>query len=105
MFGLLYFTQGTILGYFAALNAVLIAIGVAMIAKLSLAAINQLNIAWFLVAFFGVCYVTYQTVYFALAMEYTDPRIAASMFSILIVVTNIIQGVGLGLTGFFCRFF
>jgi PAT family beta-lactamase induction signal transducer AmpG len=86
-------------------NAVLIAIGVAMVAILSLAAINQLNIAWFLVALFGVCYGTYQTVYFALAMEYTDPRIAATMFSILMAVTNIGQGVGLGLTGFFADSF
>jgi len=105
MFGLLYFTQGTILSYFTALNAVIIAIGVAMVAILSLAAINKLNIAWFLVALFGVCYDTYQTVYFALALEYTDPRIAATMFSILMAVTNIGQGVGLGLTGFFADSF
>jgi PAT family beta-lactamase induction signal transducer AmpG len=58
-----------------------------------------------LVALFGVCYGTYQTVYFALAMEYTDPRIAATMFSILMAVTNIGQGVGLGLTGFFADSF
>jgi len=82
-------------------NAVMIAIGVALVAILSLSAINQLSFAWFLVALFGVCYGTYQTVYFALAMEYTDPRIAATMFSILMAVTNIGQGVGLGLTGFF----
>ncbi|MBE0688422.1 MAG: MFS transporter [Anaerolineaceae bacterium] len=82
-------------------NAVMIAIGFALVAILSLAAINQLSFAWFLVALFGVCYGTYQTVYFALAMEYTDPRIAATMFSILMAVTNIGQGVGLGLTGFF----
>jgi PAT family beta-lactamase induction signal transducer AmpG len=86
-------------------NAVLISIGVALVAILSLAAINQLNIAWFLVTLFGVCYGTYQTVYFALAMEYTDPRIAATMFSILMAVTNIGQGVGLGLTGFFADSF
>lgn len=86
-------------------NAVLIAIGVAMVAILSLAAINRLSYAWFLVALFGVCYGTYQTVYFALAMEYTDPRIAATMFSILMAVTNIGQGVGLGLTGFFADSF
>ncbi|PKO07124.1 MAG: hypothetical protein CVU41_03380 [Chloroflexi bacterium HGW-Chloroflexi-3] len=86
-------------------NAVMIAIGVALVAILSLAAINQLNYAWFLVALFGVCYGTYQTVYFALAMEYTDPRIAATMFSILMAVTNIGQGVGLGLTGFFADSF
>jgi len=85
--------------------AVLISIAVALVAILSLAAINQLPYAWFLVALFGVCYGTYQTVYFALAMEYTDPRIAATMFSILMAVTNIGQGVGLGLTGFFADSF
>jgi len=86
-------------------NAVLIAIGIALVSILSLAAINTLTFAWFLVALFGICYGTYQTVYFALAMEYTDPRIAATMFSILMAVTNIGQGVGLGLTGFFADSF
>jgi len=82
-------------------NAVLIAMGVAFIAILALAGIQQLLLAWFLVALFGICYGTYQTVYFALSMEYTDPRIAATMFSILMAVTNIGQGIGLGLTGIF----
>ncbi len=86
-------------------TAVLIGIGIALVAILALAAINQLSYAWFLVALFGVCYGTYQTVYFAIAMEYTDPRIAATMFSILMAVTNIGQGVGLGLTGFFADSF
>ena len=83
------------------LKAVLTSMVIAFLAIISLAAINQLSIAWFLVALFGICYGTYQTVYFALAMEYTDPRIAATMFSILMAITNIGQGVGLGLTGFF----
>ncbi len=81
------------------------AILIAIVSILGLAAINQLSFAWFLVALFGVCYGTYQTVYFALAMEYTDPRIAATMFSILMAVTNIGQGVGLGLSGFFADSF
>lgn len=86
-------------------TAVLIGIGIAMLSILALAAINQLSYAWFLVALFGICYGTYQTVYFALAMEYTDPRIAATMFSILMAITNIGQGIGLGLTGFFADSF
>lgn len=85
--------------------AVIIAIAVALVSILALATINQLSLAWFLVALFGICYGTYQTVYFALAMEYTDPRIAATMFSILMAVTNIGQGIGLGLTGFFADSF
>lgn len=94
-------TGGGLINKLGNRNAVLIAIGVALLSILALAAINTLSIAWILVALFGVCYGTYQTVYFALAMEYTDPRIAATMFSILMAVTNIGQGIGLGLTGFF----
>lgn len=94
-------TGGWLINKLGNRNAVLIAIGVALVSILALSAINQLFIAWFLVALFGICYGTYQTVYFALAMEYTDPRIAATMFSILMAVTNIGQGIGLGLTGFF----
>ncbi len=98
-------TGGWLINKLGNRNAVLISIGVALVSILALAAINQLLIAWFLVALFGICYGTYQTVYFALAMEYTDPRIAATMFSILMAVTNIGQGIGLGLTGFFADSF
>ncbi len=82
-------------------NAVFISMGVAFAAILALAGITQLIVAWIIIALFGLCYGTYQTVYFAISMEYTDRRIAATMFSILMAVTNIGQGVGLGLTGFF----
>lgn len=92
---------GTLINKIGNRNAVLISMAVALIAIVSLAGITQLLTAWFLVALFGLCYGTYQTVYFAISMEYTDPRIAATMFSILMAVTNIGQGVGLGITGFF----
>lgn len=52
-----------------------------------------------MVALFGIAYGTYQTVYFALAMNYTDTRIAASMFSILMAVTNVAQGAGMAVSG------
>ncbi len=82
-------------------NAVLASMGVAFVSILALAFISSLPMAWVFVALFGVCYGVYQTVYFALAMEYTDPRIAATMFSIMMAVTNIGQGVGMGMTGAF----
>jgi PAT family beta-lactamase induction signal transducer AmpG len=41
----------------------------------------------------------YETVYFATAMDVTDPRIAASMFAILMAVANIGIGVGFAITG------
>ena len=94
-------TGGSLINKLGNRNAVLISIGVALLSILALSAINSLSSAWLLVALFGVCYGTYQTVYFALAMEYTDPRIAATMFSILMAITNIGQGIGLGLSGFF----
>lgn len=57
------------------------------------------GLAWILVAIFGLAYGLQNTVYFALAMKYTDPRIAASMFSILMAVTNVAQGAGMAVSG------
>ncbi|GAP10308.1 arabinose efflux permease [Bellilinea caldifistulae] len=54
---------------------------------------------WPLVILFGLAYGFYETVYFALSMSKTDPRIAASMFSILMAVANIGTGIGLALSG------
>ena len=71
-----------------------------MVGILPLAFIPAAWFAWVLVALFGLSYGTYQTVYFSLAMGYTDSRIAASMFSILMAVTNVAQGAGMALSGF-----
>jgi PAT family beta-lactamase induction signal transducer AmpG len=64
-----------------------------------LSVIPNAAVAWLLVALFGMAYGVYQTVYFALAMNYTDQRIAATMFSILMAATNIAQGAGMSLSG------
>jgi PAT family beta-lactamase induction signal transducer AmpG len=56
--------------------------------------------AWPLAALFGLAYGYYETVYFALSMRLTDPRIAASMFSILMAVANLGTAIGVGLSGF-----
>ncbi|GAP12931.1 arabinose efflux permease [Longilinea arvoryzae] len=80
-------------------NGVRIAMLISVAGVLALAGIPALGWAWPIVALFGIAYGTYQTVYFALAMAYTEPRIAASMFSILMAVTNVGQGVGLALGG------
>jgi len=81
-------------------RATWIAIILSVVGILPLAFIPAAWFAWFLVALFGLSYGTYQTVYFALAMGYTDSRIAASMFSILMAVTNVAQGAGMALSGF-----
>jgi PAT family beta-lactamase induction signal transducer AmpG len=69
------------------------------LAILALAFIKNLVIAWPLVLVFGLTFGTYQVVYYAISMKYTDPRIAASMFSILMAVSNVGIGIGLGLSG------
>jgi PAT family beta-lactamase induction signal transducer AmpG len=48
---------------------------------------------------FGLAIGYYETVYFAVSMCSTDPRITASMFAILMAAANIGTGIGLGLSG------
>jgi PAT family beta-lactamase induction signal transducer AmpG len=80
-------------------RAVIVALGLSLLSILALALIASPAMAWPLVALFGLSYGTYQTVYFALAMGHTDPRIAASMYSILMAVVNVAQGVGMAASG------
>lgn len=58
-----------------------------------------LTLAIAVVIFFGVAYGAYQTEYFAVAMRFVDPRIAASMYAILMAFTNVGQGIGMYLSG------
>jgi len=76
-----------------------IALFFSFVSILILAVIPNPGFAWPIVFTFGLSYGTYQTVYFALAMHYTEKRIAASMFSIFMAVTNIGQGVGFAIAG------
>lgn len=80
-------------------RAVLIALGFSSLATLALGFVVSPGLAWPLVLVFGLAYGTYQTVYFALAMHYTDRRVAASMFAILMAFTNLGQAIGLGIGG------
>jgi len=73
--------------------------GVGLVGILLLAFINSPTMAWPLVTLYGLAYGTQQTVFFALAMKYTEKRIAASMFSILMAVTNVAQGAGMAISG------
>ncbi|QRN83997.1 MFS transporter [Chloroflexota bacterium] len=56
-------------------------------------------IAFIVALLFGFAFGFYETVYFAASMARTDPRIAASMFSILMAIANIGTGIGLAVTG------
>ena len=80
-------------------NATIGAMLTGFIGILALAFTGGPLMAWPLVALFGLAYGTQQTVYFALAMKYTVPSIAASMYAILMAVTNIGQGAGMAVSG------
>jgi PAT family beta-lactamase induction signal transducer AmpG len=68
-------------------------------AILALALVHNPLMAWPIVFVFGLAFGYYETVYFASAMDLTDPRIAASMFAILMAVANIGTGVGFAVSG------
>jgi MFS transporter, PAT family, beta-lactamase induction signal transducer AmpG len=84
------------LGHKRAAQGALIA---ALVAIAALALINSPAIAWPLVIAFGFAFGFYEAVYFASAMRFSDPRIAASMFAILMAVANLGTGVGLAVSG------
>ena len=92
-------TGGTLMSKIGRRNGTRISLFLSLASILALAFITSPSVAWPIVWIFGLAYGTYQTVYFALAMNYTDPRIAASMFSILMAFTNVGQGIGMGLSG------
>jgi predicted MFS family arabinose efflux permease len=97
------FVGGWLIRKYQPRRALVIGVGLLSAALLALAFLLTpqfgLLLAIALVVFFGVAYGTYQTEYFAVAMRFVDPRIAASMFAILMAFTNIGQGIGMGLSG------
>jgi PAT family beta-lactamase induction signal transducer AmpG len=80
-------------------NALLLSLALVVPAMIFLALVKSISLMWVVAVIFGVAYGLSQAVYFALAMKYTVPSIAASMFAILMAVTNIGQGIGLGVAG------
>lgn len=80
-------------------KALVTSISLVIPAMILLAVVNSLPVMWIAAIFFGLAYGVSQAVYFALAMKYTQPAIAASMYSILMAVTNVGQGIGLGVGG------
>jgi MFS transporter, PAT family, beta-lactamase induction signal transducer AmpG len=70
-----------------------------LIANIALALIPNPGWAWVVVFILGLSFGVQQTIIFALSMNATDSRIAASMYSILMAITNVAQGLGMFLTG------
>ena len=84
------------LGHKRAAQGALVA---SLLTILALALIGNPLIAWPIVFLFGLAFGYYETVYFATSMGLTDPRIAASMFAILMAIANIGTGMGFAVSG------
>ena len=80
-------------------RAVEVALIVSFFSVLIFSFTPSVSLAWILVFIFGLAFGYYETVYFAISMRKSDPRIAASMFSILMAIANIGTGIGLPIAG------
>jgi len=65
----------------------------------ALAVTPSAGLMWAMVFIFGFAFGYYETVYFALGMDFSDPRIAAFMFAFIMAVGNIGIAVGQPLAG------
>lgn len=75
-------------------NSLLAALGLTALVTAGMGLVPSAGLAWFVVFLFGTAFGYYETIYFAMGMDFSDPRIAAFMFSIIMAVGNI--GIGLG---------
>ena len=80
-------------------KSVWVAMIVSFVSILLFLIVPNSNGAFIIALVFGFAFGFYETVYFATSMDRTDPRIAASMFSILMAIANIGTGIGLAVTG------
>ncbi|MEL7642912.1 MAG: MFS transporter [bacterium] len=92
-------TGGRLVDRIGQRRAVQTAIIISFTAIAALAAIQSTSLAFILVTAFGLAYGYFETVYFALSMKLTDPRIAASMFSILMAIANIGTAISMSVSG------
>lgn len=90
---------GRVLDTLGKRKAIWAALLTSLAANIALALIPSANWAWIVVFILGLSFGVQQTIIFALSMNATDTRIAASMYSILMAVTNVAQGVGMFITG------
>lgn len=65
----------------------------------ALAITPSAGLMWAMVFIFGFAFGYYETVYFAMGMDFSDPRIAAFMFAFIMAVGNIGIGIGQPLAG------
>jgi predicted MFS family arabinose efflux permease len=80
-------------------NGVLSTLVFCILAILTLSITPSWQMAWPIIFLFGLAFGAYQAQYYALAMAFTEKSIAASMYAILMAVSNIGIAAGLSVSG------
>ena len=80
-------------------SSLIIALATTTAVTILLAIAPTAGFMWLVMFLFGACFGYYSTVYFALAMEFADVRIAAFMFSIIMAVGNLAIATGSAIGG------
>jgi MFS transporter, PAT family, beta-lactamase induction signal transducer AmpG len=80
---------GPLMKKFGERTSVLAALIITTVVTYLLAITPSAGLMWGIVFLVGVAFGYYETVYFAMGMDFSDPRIAAFMFSIIMAVGNI----------------
>ncbi len=79
--------------------SLVIALALSTATIIPIAAAHNLNTAYALLFLFGMGFGYYETVYFALSMDFSNPRIAATMFAVFMAIGNLGIAVGQPLAG------
>ncbi len=79
--------------------SLIIALVISTATIIPIAAAQNLNTAYALLFLFGMAFGYYETVYFALSMDFSNPRIAATMFAVFMAIGNLGIAVGQPLAG------
>lgn len=92
-------TGGPLMKKIGERSSLIAALSITTAVTLLLAIAPSATFMWVCVFLFGVAFGYYSTVYFALGMDFADPRIAAFMFSVIMAVGNFAIAAGSALAG------
>ena len=90
---------GSLLSKLGRKNAVLSTLAFTLVAIAALSLIPSKLAAWPIIFLFGLAFGAYQAQYYALSMAFTEKSIAASMYAILMAMSNIGIAAGLSVSG------
>jgi PAT family beta-lactamase induction signal transducer AmpG len=90
---------GPLMKKFGRASSLFTALAITVFATIGLALVQNIVLVWAVVILFGIAFGYYETIFFALAMDFAQPGIAAFMFSISMAVGNLGIGAGQPLAG------